>query len=108
MSTIHVSLDTSADPPVTCSPQNQNINRGNDPINWKPASGQSFTFSSLTGLPDPPFTTPVICNDEITATDNNAGTGDYPYTLTVMLNGVPYNTNSSTGTGGGDPTIKNK
>jgi hypothetical protein len=108
MSTIHVSLDTSADPPVTCSPKHQDINRGSDPINWKPAAQQSFTFSSLTGLSDPPFTAPVVCDDEITSTDSNAGAGDYPYTLTVMLNGVPYNTDSSTGTGGGDPTIKNK
>lgn len=108
MATIHVSLDTNANPPVTCSPKNQNINRGNDSINWKPAAQQSFTFSSLTGLPNPPFTTPVISDDEITVSDNNTGAGDYPYTLTVMSNGVPYSTDSSMGTGDGDPTIKNK
>jgi hypothetical protein len=109
MSTIHVSLDITADPPVTCKPKHQSMNSGNDAINWKPAANQSFTFSSLTGLPNPPFTTPSVTDDEITVTDNNQAAGDYPYTLTVMLNGLPYSTTASSpkGTGGGDPTIKN-
>lgn len=108
MSTIHVSLDTSADPPVTCNPKHQNMNRGNDAIDWKPAANQSFTFSSLTGLPNPPFSTPSVSDSEITVTDDNQGAGDYPYTLTVMLNGLSYTTTSSTGTGGSDPTVNNK
>jgi hypothetical protein len=108
MSTIHVSLDTNADPPVTCSPKHQSMNRGNDSINWKPAANQSFTFSSLTGLPNPPFSTPSISDSEITVTDDNLDADDYPYTLTVTLNGLSYTTTSSTGTGGGDPTIQNK
>ncbi|MDE2156158.1 MAG: hypothetical protein KGJ32_09750 [Xanthomonadaceae bacterium] len=108
MSTIHVSLDTSADPPVTCSPKNQSMNRGNDSIDWKPAANQSFTFSSLTGLPNPPFSTPIVSDSEITVTDDNQRSGDYPYTLEVMYDGLPYTTTKSTGTGGGDPTIQNK
>lgn len=112
MTTIHVSLDITADPPVTCNPKNKNINRGNDSINWKPAANQSFTFSSLTGLPNPPFTTPNVTDSEITVSDNNNATNVYAYTLTVMYNGLPYTTTSTTDspieTGPGDPTVNNK
>ncbi len=109
MSTIHVSLDTSANPPVTCNPKHHPINRGNDAIKWEPAANQSFTFSSLIGLPNPPFTTPVVTDSEITVTDSNVGAGEYPYTLTVMLGGSPYTTTTSSaaGTGSSDPSIKN-
>lgn len=108
MSTIHVSLNTNADPPVTCRPRNQPMNRGNDPINWKPAANQSFTFSSLTGLPNPPFTTPIITDNEITVSDNNQAPHEYTYTLTVMYNGLSYSTTFSKGAGASDPTIQNK
>lgn len=109
MSTIHVSLDTTANPPVTCNPKHQPMNSGNDAINWKPAANQSFTFSSLSGLPNPPFTAPIVTDSEITVTDNNQAGGEYPYTLTVMLNGLSYSTAASSpmSASGGDPTIKN-
>jgi hypothetical protein len=112
MATIHVSLDTTANPPVTCSPAHQSMNRGNDSINWKPAAHQSFTFASLTGLPNPPFTTPNVTDDEITVSDNNQNNGsaiEYPYTVCVSQNGETYCSGGpNPKTGNGNPTVKNK
>lgn len=112
MATIHVSLDTSANPPVTCSPVHQPMNRGNDSINWKPAANQTFTFASLTGLPNPPFSTPSVSDGEVTISDNNQNNGPevaYPYTLCVEFNGQTYCTGPVNPTGGnGNPTVNNK
>jgi hypothetical protein len=111
MATIHVSLDTSATPSVTCSPVHQPMNPGNDSINWKPAANQSFTFSSLTGLPNPPFSALSVSANEITASDNNQNNGPeiaYPYTLCVEFNGHTYCTGPGTTGGNGNPTVNNK
>jgi hypothetical protein len=89
---VQVSLDTSANPPVTVQPRVHNVNRGNETIKWERASNQTFTFSSLTGLPNPPFGTPGVSDTEITITDNNTSADAYGYTIVVMLNGVPYST----------------
>jgi len=110
MSTIQVSLDTNASPPVTCNPKTASINQGNQTINWTQAQNQSFAFTSLTFANNPTcFGTPNVTSSGISVTDDNTSAGDYPYTLVVTLNGVQYSTASSGVYGGGsDPTIKNK
>lgn len=109
---VQVSLDTSANPPVTVNPQIHNVNNGNQTIKWERANNQTFTFTSLSSLPNPPFGQPSISDSEITITDNNQNNGPdqyYPYTIVVTQNGVQYSsaaggiTAQSTG-----PTIKNK
>lgn len=89
---VQVSLDTTADPPVTVNPRVHNVNNGNQTIKWERANNQTFTFTSLSGLPDPPFGTPSISDSEITITDNNTGPVAYGYTIVVSLNGVQYST----------------
>ncbi|TAN08719.1 MAG: hypothetical protein EPN38_02020 [Rhodanobacteraceae bacterium] len=113
MATVHVSLDTSVSPPtVTCSPAHAPMNRGKDSINWKPAAHQSFTFASLTGLPNPPFSTPTVTDDLITVSDDNQNNGPeiaYPYKLCVKYNNQTYCTpDPNPKTGNGNPTVINK
>lgn len=110
MSTIQVSLDTSANPPVTCNPKTTSVNQGNQTINWTQAQNQSFTFTSLTFANNPTcFGTPVVSNTGISVTDNNTAAGDYPYTIVVTSGGIEYSTAKSGPTAGGsDPTIQNK
>jgi hypothetical protein len=119
---IQVKLDTSANPPVTTIPTIQSVNRGNAQIQWTPFSNQSFTFVSLTGLPNPPFSNIQVSNAQITADDNNTAAGEYTYTITVSSGGNTYSTNATLvadppgygrtppmpiGGGSNTPTIKN-
>ena|SRR5215469_4725747 len=109
MSTVQVSLDVNASPPVTCNPKKASVNHGNQEINWVPAQNQAFTFYSLAFQNNPPcFGTPVVTAHEITVTDDNETTAEYPYTVTVTLNGRQYSS-AGAGIGGnpGDPSIKN-
>ncbi|HKT41636.1 MAG TPA: hypothetical protein VJQ86_04695 [Rhodanobacteraceae bacterium] len=114
MPTVHVSLDTSVNPPVvTCNPEHLPVDHGSAPINWLPAKNQSFTFASLTGLPTSVFTTPTVTDGEITTTDNNQNNGPetvYPYTLCVSYGNPSQTCCTGSGTGGnpGDPTVNNK
>lgn len=89
---VEVSLNTSANPPVTVNPQIHHVNQGNQTIEWKPANNQSFTFFSLSIDGNPScFGTPNVSNGEITVTDDNPGTDTYyPYTIVVTSSGVPY------------------
>ncbi len=113
--TIKVSLDTNAAPPVTVKPKTENINNGNQTIEWVPDSNQpAFTFVGVTFPTAPPgqFSSPSISNNPVcmTVTDNNnsqSNKGDFPYTLTVNLNGTDYSTGSGIQGGGGDPVIHN-
>ena|SRR5690348_104942 len=109
MTDITVTLDITANPAVTCTPKKLSVNRGNQEIKWKPGGNEGFTFPSnaLTGLPDPPFSPPVI-NSEITVQDNNMSPGTYGYTVEVVsdANGNTYSTSSST-LGDPVPCIKN-
>lgn len=89
---VQVSLDTTADPPVTVNPRVHDVNSGNQTIKWERASNQTFTFTSLTGLPNPPFGTPSVSASEITVTDNNTSAAAYGYNITVTLNNVSYST----------------
>ncbi|MGN6312173.1 MAG: hypothetical protein ACTHMO_00255 [Rhodanobacteraceae bacterium] len=109
---VQVSLDTSADPPVTVNPRVHDVNSGNQTIKWERASNQTFTFTSLTGLPNPPFGTPSVSDSEITVTDNNTSAAAYGYTVLVTYNNQQYSTAPSrlnprdqTNTG---PVINNK
>jgi len=110
---IQVKLDPTATPPVTLIPKNQAVNRGNESIEWTPFASESFTFKSLTGLPNPPFSNLSVTNSMVTVTDNNTGAGDYPYTIVVTLNGTDYSSAEQfrrhpvPGPSGTDPTIKN-
>ena len=110
---VEVSLNTSASPPVTVNPQIHDVNQGNQTIKWKPASHQSFAFSSLSIDGNPScFGTPDISASEITVTDNNPGADAYyAYTIKVTSNGVTYSSALSrpnpTAQSSG-PTIHNK
>ena len=111
MSTVQVSLDINAVPPVTCHPKQTPVNRGNEEINWVPAQNQTFAFQSLTIQDNPPcFGTPDVTAQEISVSDeNDATSGPYPYTIVVTYNGQSYSS-AGAGIGGnpGDPTIQNK
>jgi len=109
---IQVSLDTSANPPVTVQPRVHDVNNGNQTIKWERASNQTFTFTSLSGLPNPPFGTPSVSSSEITVTDNNTSAVAYGYNIVVTLNGVQYSTAPSrpnpTAQSNNGPIINNK
>lgn len=116
MPQIQVKLDTSANPPVTTIPNQQGVNNGNHQIEWTPFAQETFTFVSLTGLPDPPFSQLNVTNSQITVQDDNTATGEYAYTITVSYQGNNYSTNSTAlygkanhpmVGGGTGPTIKN-
>jgi len=109
---VQVSLDTSANPPVTVNPRVHDVNNGNQTIKWERASNQTFTFTSLTGLPNPPFGTPSVSDSEITVTDNNTSAAAYGYTIVVTYNGQQYSTSPSRPNpreqGNNGPVINNK
>ncbi|HZX89311.1 MAG TPA: hypothetical protein VFE67_01615 [Rudaea sp.] len=113
--TIKVSLVTSATPPVTVKPATENINSGNQTIEWVPDSNQpAFTFVGVTfpTAPSGQFSAPSISTDPVcmTVIDNNnsqSSKGNFPYTLTVSLNGTNYSTGPGIQGGGGDPVIHN-
>ena len=109
MTDITVKLDINGNPAVTCEPPQFNANRGNQTIKWKPGGSQKFTFSSLTGLPDPPFSSLAVASNEITAQDNDTSPAVYGYTITVVAdaNGRTYSTLSSL-EGDPGPSIKNR
>jgi hypothetical protein len=118
---IQVKLVTSDNPPVTTHPQVQSVNRGNSQIEWTPFANENFTFVSLTGLPNPPFSGLNVTSSSITVQDDNTAAGEYTYTITVSSGGNNYSTNATIyadppgpgkpprpiGGGSGSPTIKN-
>lgn len=111
---VEVSLNPSANPPVTVQPPLHSVDRGNDTIKWKAAAGQNFTFTSLSIANNPScFGTPSVSDSEISVTDNNQNNGPdsvyYGYTIVVSANGQSY----SSAVGGpaaqsSGPTIKNR
>src|SRR5690348_8981212 len=109
---VQVSLDTTANPPVTVNPRVHDVNRGNQTVTWERASNQTFTFSSLSGLPNPPFGTPSVSDSEITVSDNNTGPVAYGYTIVVTYNNQQYSTAPSRPNpreqGNGGPVVNNK
>jgi hypothetical protein len=119
--TIKVSLDPNAVPPVTVNPDPFNVNNGNQTITWVPDANQNFAFSSLTGLPNPPFSNLNIQNGQVTVQDanGNGSAGTYTYAISVTANGHTYSSGPSPAParaavaaaprilGGGQPSIKN-
>jgi hypothetical protein len=110
--TVTVSLDISADPPVTVSTQNLIIDStGDQTINWVPGGSTSFTFKSLEVITDPnPITVTSVTDSLVIATDDNEAPGTYTYRIVVTSDNVQYSTDQSGVTGGdpGDPTVENK
>jgi len=111
---IEVSLDTTADPPVTCNPANKDKPAAESAINWRRASGQTFTFTDVEfGAGVTCFTNKEVHAHSITVVDNNANgvaAGDYPYTITVELNGTSYSSQKSSHPtdDGSSPMIRNQ
>jgi hypothetical protein len=112
--TITVSLDTSANPPVTANPSDLVITSpGNQTIEWVPGGATAFTFTSLQILTDPnPITVGPITGSLVTAQDNNStpGTYTYAYRIIVTSNGVQYSTQAQglPGDDPGDPRVENE
>lgn len=112
MPQVKVSLNITASPPVTLNPNNCPVNPGNDTIRWvedpqSPTKG--FTFSSLTGLPDPPFDNLTKTATEISVDDDNTAAAEYPYTIAVSYNNTLYSSaGAKIGGNPGDPTVNNK
>ncbi len=113
---IQVKLDTTANPPVTTIPNKLSVNNGNHAIEWTPFAQQTFTFVSISPLPDPPFSQYVNSGSVVTVQDNNSTAGEYAYTIVVAYQGTNYTSDSTTiqskaghpMVGGPDgPTIKN-
>jgi hypothetical protein len=111
---IQVSLNPNAKPPVTVSPNVYDLTaKGASQITWSIASGQNFSFVSLSFQPNASrlLGTPQISAASISVSADNTNSGpavDYPYTLIVSQNGVSYSTGpvgpESTG---GAPVIRN-
>jgi hypothetical protein len=110
---ITVTLDTSANPPVTCNPDVTVKERGDDTITWKPASGSTFTFCGLE-IQGECFTNLNLSDDKITIKDHNhtsTSSGDWAYTVYVRsADGTTFYSSQSDGLPGGpsDPMIQNK
>jgi hypothetical protein len=92
---IQVKLDTSANPPVTTIPEQTPVNNGNNTIEWTPFANQDFTFTSLTGLPNPPFSGLSVTASKISVQDDNTAAGTYAYTIVVTYNNQEYSTGST-------------
>jgi len=109
---VQVSLDTSVNPPVIVSPRVHDVNSGNQTIKWERANNQTFTFTSLSGLPNPPFSNLSVSDSEITITDNNRSAAAYGYTIVVTYGGQQYSTAPSRPNpreqSNGGPVINNK
>lgn len=109
--TITVSLDINADPPVTVNTPDLVItSTGNQTIQWVPGGSTAFTFTSLTVLTTPnPITIDPVTDTLITATDDNETSGTYTYRISVLSNGIPYSTDYAGPAAGdpGDPHLEN-
>ena len=111
---IEVSLDITADPPVTCNPSTKDKPAAASAIDWRRATGQTFTFSDVDfGSGVTCFANKQVHAHSITVEDNNANgvaAGDYPYTITVELNGTIYSSQKSSNPtdDGSSPIIRNQ
>ena len=99
MSSIKVHLNTTATPPVRCEPPEKVKDRGKRRLAWEPASGETFTFVSLTFNDNPGcFSTPTVTARKVTADDDNTGpwsVGTFTYDVVVELNGKEYSTSAT-------------
>jgi hypothetical protein len=111
---IQVSLNIAEDPAVTVSPATENVNEGNQTIEWEIASQQpAFTFVGVAFLSTTsPFEAPTFQGGSkmsVREFNNNSGI-DYPYVIMVNLNGIDYCSVPSSaleGNPGGTPIIHN-
>ncbi|MEP7044398.1 MAG: hypothetical protein ABI843_15140 [Dokdonella sp.] len=110
---ITVTLDVNAKQPVTVNPNPFDVtSKGVSQITWAPATGQTFTFVSLSFGPNAmSFGPPNVSKTAISVSDTNPNTSpvtSYPYTIVVSLNGVNYSSEASGVMGtGGTPMIRN-
>ena len=113
---ITVTLDTSAKPPVTVSPNPYDVSAGTaESLTWVPATGQTFTFKSLTFTSNPScMGQPSVTPAQVTVQDTN-GTNpgspaiSYPYTVVVENAGISYSSAASGVTGTPtNPNIRNR
>lgn len=125
MHTIKVSLDTSADPPVSLDRWELDLkSKGTHKVVWKPADGTTeFTFYSLRidgktylnptagGSPgnNGPLSDINVADKKMTLKDKVDGTIEFPYVLVVQAGGNTYSTEkASPHLEGGVPKIRNQ
>ncbi|MEO9091564.1 MAG: hypothetical protein ABI247_14670 [Rhodanobacter sp.] len=119
MKDITVTLNRNANPPVTCEPQQQNVENGKRHVKWsKGGSDQGFSFFELV-IDDVAINgnfsqIPYYEEEKWVVDDNNSIAHEYFYELKVKaLDGTIYSTKKKPnkirggGGGGGDPSIKN-
>jgi len=123
--TIRVSLDTSADPPVSLDRWDLDLkNKGTHKVVWKPADGTTeFTFYSLRidgkTYPNPtaggspgknsPLSDINVSDKKITLKDKVDGRIDFPYELVVLSGGKTYSSGEvRPSADGGTPRIRNQ
>jgi len=123
--TIRVSLDTSADPPVSLDRWDLDLkNKGTHKVVWKPADGTTeFTFYSLRiagktysnpttgGSPgkNSPLSDINVSDKKITLKDKVDGRIDFPYELVVLSGGKTYSSGEvRPSADGGTPRIRNQ
>lgn len=123
--TIKVSLDTSADPPVSLDRWELDLkSKGTHKVVWKPADGTTeFTFYSLTidgttysnpttgGSPgnNSPLSDINVSDQKMTLKDKVDGTIDFPYVLVVQAGDKTYSTGEpKPQLEGGVPKIRNQ
>lgn len=123
--TIKVSLDTSANPPVSLDRLELDLkNKGTHKVVWKPADGTTeFTFYSLRidgqtysnpttgGSPgkNSPLSDINVSDKKMTLKDKVDGTIDFPYVLVVRAGDNTYSTGEpNLQLEGGVPKIRNQ
>lgn len=123
--TIRVSLDTSADPPVSLDRWDLDLkNKGTHKVVWKAADDTAeFTFYSLTiggntysnpttgGSPgnNSPLSDIDVSDKKITLKDKVDGRIDFPYEIAVQLGTKRYSTaKAKPQAEGGSPRIRNQ
>jgi hypothetical protein len=107
MATVTVTLDITAQPPVTMTPPQLDIDSGAETIHWTPARGSTFTFAALVFNDRNPFCNVVVTDTEITARDSNQAKEEHPYNVLVKANGTYYSSAIGITGGGNGPTIRN-
>lgn len=97
-----VKLVTTPTPLLTVTPDDEEISPGGTAtLMWiRDTTGAEFQFSStsVTGLPDPPFSTPSYSptQNTISVTDTHLGAssqGNFGYNLSVTSGGTSYPSN---------------
>lgn len=102
-----VKLVLTPQPALTVNPLHEVDSGGPTTLKWiRDTTGANFQFSSssVSGLPNPPFSTPSYdpSNNTVTVTDSHPGqTATFTYALSVTSGTTPYSAS-------GSPSIRNK